>query len=132
MPEKYEDTRKAVLDLTEKLDSFLIAFQGQTHDDSVQRHEMVVELRQIKAEVTQIKQIVVGVDGGNGLRLEVREIARRVGTVEKDLERALVAEEKRNQFAMDWGWKVVAFVIGLVMALPGLIKTLIDVFAKSK
>ena len=83
MPEKYEDTRKAVLDLTEKLDSFLIAFQGQTHDDSVQRHEMVVELRQIKAEVTQIKQIVVGVDGGNGLRLEVREIARRVGTVEK-------------------------------------------------
>ena len=86
--------------------------------------EMMSELKQIKEKLTLIKEIVIGADGGNGLRSEVRHATLRVDTLEKIVEKIIADETTRNTWIAEWGWKVLAAFFGFLFALPGLIETL--------
>lgn len=76
---------------------------------------ITAELATIKDQVASIKKTVTGEDGGNGLRMDVRDLLSRMDAI-----------ESRNTTIADWGWKVLMALTAAVFALPALIAQLRD------
>lgn len=84
------------------------------------------EIASIKTKVVELKNIVTGEDGGNGLRLEVRDLTCRIEQIDATIAKMLEDEIKRNTLMADWGWKVVTALAAAFFALPALIAQLRD------
>lgn len=132
MPANQPDEASLAL-LLSLFQEFTIEIKNQSGDQREQLKDIIItqsraeeDLARIANDVAQIRQIVIGADGGNGLRSIVQQQQRDIVEIKKQIEEIKAQEKERNKFVLDWGWKIVAFVIGLLWSVPSLIKAIRD------
>jgi chromosome segregation ATPase len=106
------------------------------------------QLESLQEQLRQISRIVIGDDGGQGIRAELGKVQSQVGSIEQDLravkdaqsklkialeneaKKEIEAQSQRFKTIADWAWKIGVFVIGFILGIPALIKTLRELFSK--